>query len=335
MIRLAKKILRFFLIFLGLLLGAIFVFFFLFGAPKENNIRWGVNFSQKHAVNLGLNWKETYLALIDDLRVKNLKVALHWDIIEPENDKYYFPDFDWQVGHAQTRDAKMTVVIGMKTSRWPECHIPQWAKKLSKEEQQAEILDMLEEVVNTYKGIGLIERWQVENEPFFPFGECPWADEEFLAKEIALVKQLDPDRPIVITDSGEGSFWTAAARHGDIVGTTMYRKVWVQQLGFYFTYPLPPTFYWRKAQFIKKFYGKEVIGAELQAEPWGPKLLYDISLEEMGKTMTPERFQKNIAFAKKTGLKEHDLWGAEWWYWMKAKHNDSSYWEEARKLFVP
>ncbi len=54
--------------------------------PAEKII-WGVNFSQKHAELLGLNWKETYAALIDDLGVKNLKVAAQWDLIEQEKDK--------------------------------------------------------------------------------------------------------------------------------------------------------------------------------------------------------------------------------------------------------
>lgn len=310
-----------------------FSYFFVGKAPRAEQIEWGVNFSQKHASNLGLDWQQTFLALIDDLKVKKLKVALHWDLVEPAPNEFSFRDFDWQVGHAQTREAALVPVIGMKTSRWPECHIPEWAKGLLKEEQQQEILQMLEVLVNRYKHIELIEAWQVENEAFFPFGECPWADEEFLAKEVALVKSLDPSRPVIITDSGEGSFWTAPAKYGDVVGSTMYRKVWFGQGGFYITYPFPPVFYWRKAQLIKRLYGKEVIGIELQAEPWGPKLLYDISVEEMMKTMTREQFKKNIEFAKETGFKQHYLWGAEWWYWMKETQDNPSYWEEARKLF--
>ncbi len=63
------------------------------------------------------------------------------------------------------------------------------------------------------------------------------------------------------------------------------------------------------------------------------KLPYDLSLEEQEKSMDFSRFQKNINFAKKTGLKEFYLWGAEWWYWMKTKQNKPEIWEEAKKLF--
>jgi len=328
--RIVKKILLAFLILLLLFAGYLFI-----GEPsRAKEITWGVNFSQKHTENLGLDWKTTYLALLDDLGVKHLKVAAHWDLIEPEEGDYNFEDLDWQIKTADEKGAKLLLVVGMKTGRWPECHIPEWAKNLNKEEQQKEILEMLEKIVLRYRERNSVVMWQVENEPFFPFGECPWVDKNFLKKEIDLVKSLDTQkRPILISDSGEGSFWINAAKLGDIVGTTMYKKVWVRQIGVYLTYPFPPTFYWRKAQLIKKLFGKEVICIELQAEPWGPKLLYESPLEEQEKTMNLERFKANIEFAKKTGLDEFYLWGGEWWYWLKTKQNNPSIWDEARKLF--
>ncbi len=329
-----KKILKEIILIILFLMVLFAIYLFTGSPPQEKNIIWGVNFSQKHAQNLGLNWKETYLALLDDLGIKNLKVAAHWDIIEPEKDKFYFEDLDWQIKEAEGRGGKILLVIGMKTPRWPECHIPDWAKNMSKEEQQERILKLIEKIVLRYQYYLGIKYWQVENESFFPFGECPWVDKEFLKKEVALVKSLDTlNRPVIIADSGEGSFWIQAAKIGDIVGTTMYKKVWVRQIGIYIHYPFPPTFYWRKAEIIKKFFKKEVICVELQAEPWGPKLLYDLSLSEQEKTMNFEQFKRNIEFAKKTGLTEFYLWGGEWWYWMKTKQNQPEIWEEAKKLF--
>ena len=329
-----KKVLKYFL-FGILILLLILIFYFFVGKPAEaEKIIWGVNFSQKHTENLGLDWTTTYLALLDDLGVKHLKVAAQWDLIEPEKDKFYFDDLDWQIKTAEEKGAKLLLVIGMKTGRWPECHIPGWAKNLNKEEQQKEILEMIEEVVLRYRDRASVGAWQVENEPFFPFGECPWVDKNFLKKEIDLVKSLDSQsRPIVISDSGEGSLWVNAAKFGDIVGTTLYKKVWFRQLGNYIYYPFPPIFYWRKAQLIEKIFDKKVIVVELQAEPWGPKLLYESPLEEQEKTMNLERFKANIEFAKKTGLDEFYLWGGEWWYWLKEKQNKPEIWQEAKKLF--
>ena len=329
-----RRILKYFLFGILAFLLLIFCYLFIGTPPQAKEISWGVNFSQKHAQNLGLDWKETYSALLDDLKVKNIKLITHWDLIELNEGKYYFEDLDWQIKKAEEKDARLLLVIGMKTGRWPECHIPEWAKNLNKEEQQKEILEMIEEVVLRYRERVSVWAWQVENEPFFPFGECPWVDKNFLKKEIDLVKSLDSQsRPIVISDSGEGSLWVNAAKFGDIVGTTLYKKVWFRQLGNYIYYPFPPTFYWRKAQLIEKIFNKKVVVIELQAEPWGPKLLYESPLEEQEKTMNLERFKANIEFAKKTGLDEFYLWGGEWWYWLKEKQNKPEIWNEAKKLF--
>ena len=325
-----KKIILSILIFFLL----VIIFFFVGQTKPAEKIIWGVNFSQKHSEFLGLDWQKNYLALIDDLGVKNIKLATYWDLIEPEKDEYRFEDLDWQIKTAEEKEVNLLLVIGMKTPRWPECHIPQWAKELSKERQQEKILDLVETIVLRYRDSKAINMWQVENEPFFPFGDCLWVDKDFLKKEIELVKSLDyQNRKILISDSGEGSFWIQAAKLGDIIGTTMYRKVWVRQLATYITYPFPPIFYWRKAKIIEKLFDKEVICVEMQAEPWGPALLYDSPLEEQEKTMNLEQFRENIEFARKTGLKEFYLWGSEWWYWLKEKQNQPEIWQEAKKLF--
>jgi hypothetical protein len=325
-----KKIMLYILIFLSL----AFLFFFVGKPSVSEDIVWGVNFSHKHAELLGLNWREAYLVLIDDMEVKNIKLATYWDLIEKEQGNYNFEDLDWQIETAQEKGVKLLLTIGMKAPRWPECHLPNWAESMGKEAQQERILALIEKIVSRYSLSPAIAMWQVENEPFFPFGQCQWTDNNFLKKEIALVKYLDSlERPVVISDSGEGSFWIQAARFGDIIGTTMYRKVWFRQLEAYVSYPFPPVFYARKAKIIKELFDKKVINVELQAEPWGPKLLYDSPLSEQEKTMNLEQFRKNIEFAQRTGFDEFYLWGAEWWYWMKEKQNQPEIWQEAKKLF--
>jgi len=164
----------------------IFIILLLFGGflfigkpPQAKEIIFGVNFSQKQASLLGLDWKETYLALLDDLRVRSLKVAAHWDLIEKEEGNFNFEDLDWQIKEAEKRKAKILLVIGMKTTRWPECHIPDWAKNLDKKNQQEKILEIVKKIVLRYNDSKTISYWQVENEPFFRFGECPWVDKKF------------------------------------------------------------------------------------------------------------------------------------------------------------
>ncbi len=328
------KILKYFLITLVILFFLGFYYLFIGHSKPAEDIKWGVNFSQKHSEKLGLDWQEVYLALLNDLRTRNLKISVDWDLIEPEEGNYSFDDLDWQIKKAEERGAKILLVIGMKTGRWPECHIPKWAENLPTKERQEKIIKLLQKLVLKYRESNSIWGWQVENEPFFPFGECPKTDKKFLKKEIDLVKSLDSKkRPVIISDTGELSLWFKPAELSDIVGITMYRKVWSPELNLYISLPYPPVFYWRRVQIIKNFFNKEVVCVELQTEPWVPNLLYNSSIEEQQKTMDLGKFRENIEFAKKTGLDTFYLWGAEWWYWMKEKQNEPEIWNEAKKLF--
>jgi hypothetical protein len=339
-----RKFLKFIFLFLIIAFLILFVFLFM-GSPKEaKDIEWGVNFSQKHAKDLGLNWKETYLALLDDLKVRNLKIAAYWDLIEEEKGVYNFDDLDWQIERAEERGANVILVIGLKSLRWPECHIPDWFSESSKEEKNQKLLEYVEKIVSRYENSFAVQAWQIENEPFFSFGECPNMDSFMLAKEINTAKINDgKKRPIIVSDSGEFSLWFGAAQYADIVGITMYRKTWFvppgfdsgnsEKDGFYWSYPFQPVFYKRKADLVKSLFDKEVWCVELQAEPWGPKLLYDLSIEQQKETMNLDIFRQNINFAKRTGLSKFYLWGGEWWYWMKKIQGDSRIWDEARNLF--
>lgn len=316
-------------------LGIIFIAYFFVGfANPAKNMTWGVNFSVKQAEFLKLDSKETYLAILKDLGAKNIKISVYWDLIEKEKGVYDFSELDWQMKEAEKNNANVILAVGMKVPRWPECHLPTWARDLNKDEQQAEILNMLQEVVSRYKDSSSLSMWQVENEPLLKFGACPWIDEEFLKKEVSFVKSLDSKHKIIITDSGELSMWLKASQAGgDVIGVTTYKKVWQQQVHTYMSYVFPPVYYNRRADIVKNFYNQKVIGVELQAEPWCANSIMNSSLEEQEKTMNLKQFKNNVQFAKDTGIDTFYFWGAEWWYYMKKNYNDSSIWDEAKKLF--
>ncbi|MCK9578037.1 cellulase family glycosylhydrolase [bacterium] len=312
----------------------ILVYFFVGSAKPANKITWGVNFSVKQTDFLGLDSKETYLALLDELNFKNVKISVHWDELQPNSlYDYNFDDIDWQIREAEKRNVNVVLAIGMKTPRWPECHLPQWVRNQNKSEQQESITRMVTALVERYKGLKAITAWQVENEPFLNFGACPWYDKEFLKKEIKLVKDIDPSRPVIVTDSGEIGFWFEPASAGaDIVGVTTYRRVWQDSLKFYFDYFFPPVYYQRRAELVNLVFKKHVIGTELQAEAWCPNSIINASLEEQEQTMSLEKFKDTVKFAKNTGIDTFYFWGGEWWYWLKKNHNRPEIWEEAKKL---
>ncbi len=326
---------KFIVILAILFIIAIIIFWRLDFSEPSHSMVFGVTFSQPQAEYLGLDWQKTYLSILDDLKVKHLRLLAYWDQLEEEEGKFDFSDLDWQVAQARQRSAKIIMTIGRRLPHWPECHTPAWAANLSEKEQQEKILKMLETVVSHYKKQSGVIMWQVDNEPLINwFGQCPPADKEFTKQEIALVKNLD-FRPVLITDSGELGWWRPAARLGDYFGTTMYRVVWNKYIGYWnYKYLFPPAFYQLKA-WLAGVYAPGIIISELQAEPWLRESIEKIPLEEQQHSMDTQKFKEIISFARRTGFSQSYLWGVEYWYWLKEKKGDASLWEAARELWQP
>lgn len=333
---------KIFHIFIRILLGIIvllvaIIAYGLWASPVKEEKTFGVTFATPFAEKFGMDAREVYIAILDDLKVRKIRLPVYWDKIEMSKGVYNFEDLDWQIEEARKRDAKIILTIGRKLPRWPECHQPRWAlEKNDSEFEREKLLNFMEVVVNRYKENSALFAWQIENEPFLPFGDnCPLFDSDFLDQEIELVKRVDPAHPIIITDSGELSIWIRAAKRADIFGSTMYRQIWNENLGF-FTYPLPPEFFRVKLSITKLFAGeKPVMISELQGEPWGPHQLYEehlFPLESQYKQLDVERFKEYISYAKKSGFDEFYLWGVEWWYFQKTYRNQPGYWNEAKKL---
>ncbi len=337
MFKFILKIIIVFIILSVIFLAGFLIYLFTGKAPVVEEINFGVTFSQYFAEQMDFDWKEMYLAILDELGVKKLRLVAYWQKVEPEQGKYSFEDLDWQIEEAGKRDVEVILVIGRKVPRWPECHIPEWAYQLNESKQQEELLSLISEIVRHYQGNETIKVWQVENEPFLiGFGECPEFNKEFLEKEINLVRELDTDkRPILLTASGELSSWTQPASRADIFGTTLYRIVWSDVFERHVEYPIPAVFYYKRAQLTKLLTGVDkAIIVELQAEPWNHLMIWETTPEEQDKTMNLEKFKEIIEYTKQTGFEEAYLWGAEWWYWLKEKHNINTLWLEAQKLWV-
>jgi len=331
--KIIKKIIFIFIILLLLILfiGVVFI-----RRPSgiTENIEWNISFSKPYAQDLGLDWQQTYLDILDELKPKSLRLPIYWQDIETQAGIYSFEDYDWMIEEAKKRNVRLILAIGRKLPRWPECHVPIWASGLEDKSQQKRALDLIPKIVERYRKLDNLYLWQIENEPFLPFGNCPKLDSGFLDQEISLVRSLDNEHKIMITDSGELSLWIFSAKRADIFGTTMYRTIYNKYIGK-FKYPLPPKFFWVKTNFIHLFYpNKKIIVSELQGEPWGPKLNYEMPLEEQLKYMNFSQFRDNIEYAKKVGFPEVYLWGVEWWYWLKEKHNYGEFWEYGKEIIA-
>ena len=189
---------------------------------------------------------------------------------------------------------------------------------------------MIEATINHYKNSQAIERWQVENEPFFPFGNCVQLTQAQFTERVDLVRRLDPTRPIQVTVSGEIGPWTVETKTADVLGISLYRLTWNDLFG-YFMYPLFPEYYYARAQLAKKEVAR-VIVAELQAEPWFPEPLARRTLAQWYQTFDADMFLNNLKFVEDAHLPEVYLWGAEWWVLLK-QNGDERLWEVAEEVF--
>ena len=317
---------------LGLVL-LLFAFFNLPSSAPREDVSLGMTFSSRYATGLGLDWKETYLALLDDVGVKKMRLPVYWDLVEKEQGTYDYADVDWQLAEARKRGVDVILTVGLKVPRWPECHIPEWAREDDAVRRKG-ILHFIMQTVGRYQNDPSVSTWQVENEPFLPFGICPAFDVSFLEQEVALVKAMDQSRPVLLTDSGELSLWLGAASRGDKFGTTLYRDIYSKKVGGYFTYPIGPNFFHFKAWLVRTFaHQNNLMVIELQAEPWANGWVVDVPLPEQFKTMNENKLRDNVRYAKQVGFSEVYLWGGEWWYWMKVQKGYPAVWETGKELF--
>ena len=316
------------------LLGGV-VYLALTIRPIPDDITYGVSFSTMHAEELGLDWRGTYLAVLDDLKVRNLRIPAYWPRVEAQRDVYRWEELDFQLAEAQKRDAHVVLAVGRRLPRWPECHIPDWAQKLSWEEQKEELRGYITAVVQRYKEFPAVVYWQVENEPYlsaFAYEHCGELDEAFLEEEIALVRSLD-SRPVLVTDSGNLGTWTGPYRNGDAFGTSLYMYFWNPDIGQFKT-KLPAFVYRSKERLMELLYGsKPTFLIELSLEPWLVEPTVNAPLETQLSRMDIDKFEEIIQYAAQTSFSTQYLWGAEWWYYLKEKKTHPEFWEAAKKLY--
>lgn len=313
---------------------SIAAFLYLIQLWPSKHITWGVSYSPVQATSLGLDPKATYSDMLRTLQPKKVRLMTYWDTVEAERGKFTFSDIDAMLKEAGDHHTQILLVVGLKQPRWPECHSPSWYTSLSSEDKQKATLSYIRAMVEHAKASSAVVAWQVENEPFFDFGpNCPTIQRSFLKQEVALVKSLD-SRPVLVTDSGELGFWLPVATTGaDYFGSTMYRTVHNQRYG-YITYPIPPLAFRLKAGLLRLLvYPKQIVGVELQAEPWFLSDAVHTNIDEQKKLMNKDIFEKNIAYARAVGFADNYLWGVEWWYWLSRNYNDNSMLVRAKQLF--
>jgi hypothetical protein len=297
----------------------------------------GISFVADYAQSLGLNPHQTFDAILNDLHVKNVRLVSYWSDIESEPGKYNFSELDWEFHQAQSHGAKVSLAIGLRQPRWPECHEPSWVDLESTSVWEPQLFQFIATVINRYKNNPALDSYQLENEYFLSaFGLCTNDSRQRLIDEANLVGKLDPKHTLIISRSQNSVGWPVGAPSGGEYAISIYRRVWTPVLGRYIEYPYPAWYYAFLAGIEKIWSGKDTIIHELQAEPWGPhgQTIPELSLFEQNKSFNTTSLKTTVAFAKATGMKTMYLWGAEYWYYRLATLHDPSVWNTAEQIFA-
>ena len=322
-------------------------------------VRVGTTFSPLQCEYLGLDWKKTYLAILE-LEFDIVRLGAYWSEIEKEKDVYDFSSLDWQIEEARKKRMPVVLTVGMKAPRWPEYFIPDWALEKARLSFGADIskneflkkrtLKLIKKVVVRYKNDPAIRYWQVENEPLNRIGEKHWfIGRDFLKQEVELVRSLDNKaRPVLLTTATYPHWFLRtisrlSVRHDpvkeclglcDIIGFNVYptvgHKLW--SAGFYFRATRRGMErYFSNLIDLAKNNGKKVWITELQAEPWEPgHLVY--KPEEMPVTASPEVTAERFRAFRKLGAGTILLWGAEYWLYRLERYGATRWLEMLKDL---
>ncbi len=296
----------------------------------------GVSFIPDYATSLGLNPQKTMSALIN-IGVKQFRLTSYWSDGEPTEGSYNFSQLDWEFKLAQQAHARITLTLGLRQPRWPECHQPTWTNNESTKVWESQLYNYMTAVINRYKNSPSLANYQLENEYFLKgFGDCTNFSRSRLVAEYNLIKRNDPNHQIIIGRSNNALGMPIGKPQPDLFSISIYRRVWDANVTHrYLEYPFPSWYFSFLAGMQKIFLHKNMVIDEMQAEAWPPngQTIPQTSLKEQNKSMNSTILLSDFNYAKATGMKSIDMWGAEYWYYRLVKLHDPSLWNIAKKEY--
>lgn len=299
-------------------------------------LQMGVSFVPDYATSLGLEPQATMDGLLN-LGIKHFRLVSYWSDIEQTKGQYDFSQLDWQFKKAEAAHAKISLSIGLRQPRWPECHMPDWATNQPVSEWQPQLQKFMGATIERYKNSPSLQSYQLENEYFnTAFGGCTNFDRNRLIAEYNQVKKADPVHPVIISRSNNDVGIPINEPKPDLYGVSVYKRVWDAGVTHrYLEYPFPAWFYGFLAAAQKINDGRDMVIHEMQAEAWAPngKSITEISLAEQNKSLDATRLKGRFDYAKATGIRQIDFWGGEYWYYRLTVLHDPSLWQVARQEF--
>lgn len=306
---------------------------------SDTPLTLGASFIPDYAEQLGVDPQATLHAMLTDLNIKHLRLVSYWSDVEPTQGHFDFSTLDWEFAQADAAHAQVSLSIGLRQPRWPECHPPSWVDTSKPDSQWEPALNQyLQAVVERYRNNPALQSYQLENEYFLKaFGQCQNFDRNRLISELSLVKQLDTKHPVIIARSNNALGVPLGQPTPDEFGVSVYKRVWDQTITRrYFEYPFPAWFYGFLAGAEEIVTGKNTVIHELQAEPWPPygESLGQTSIAVQNESLSPQRLKDRFQYGEATGIRQIDLWGAEFWYYRMVNQHDPDLWNVAKQDYA-
>jgi endo-1,4-beta-mannosidase len=306
----------------------------------------GTTFSHTHLEQLKID-PSIALKELKSLGIKLVRLGVYWNEVEKTPGKYSYYNVEKLVNYCEKENIKVLLTVGMKAPRYPEFYIPDWVLNKSASKRLAKLnkndrflyghcMKLIEKTITHFKDSPAIIAWQIENEPLDPSGPKWWKiGKDFLEKEVALARRIDPKRKIVVNLWGneltKRKLYKTDVEFADIVGLDLYLRRPAPILKWFHKY-IGPLDSFNKIKIISNDIhkqGKQVWITELQAEPWEPDEI--LTKKKNPPSFLPKHFKSNISYASKLGPEAIILWGFEYWYWKKI-NGDDRYWKSAKDI---
>jgi hypothetical protein len=325
--------------------------------------RLGISFRPLQAEGFGLEPRAALTALLEH-PFQVVRLAALWNRMEPAADAFEPSHLDWQVESAERAGKQVIIAVGaVKNLGYPEFFVPEHhlPKPLpegslvgaaSHPELLAAALSFVRRVVERYGGHESVVAWQVEHEAVDPLGvEHSWRlTADFVKREMAEVKLLDPARPILLNGflpmsapvaaqqwwrtRDQGDSLTLAEKAADIVGVDFYPCHALGAVGGFTAYMNAREHAWpgrvRRVVEHVAANGRRLMISEGQAEPWEAVTTPPSPAGRAMSSCPPERVIENynrclvMAREARGALDAYLFWGAEYWL-LRQQEGDESY----------
>jgi diadenosine tetraphosphatase ApaH/serine/threonine PP2A family protein phosphatase len=263
--------------------------------------RAGISFRPLQAEGLGLDPRATLAALLEH-PYELIRLAALWNRMEPAPGAFDPSHLDWQVEAAERAGKQVILAVGaVKNFGYPEFFVPKHrlaaplpegtlVSEVSHPELLEAAVEFVAQVVERYSGRPSIVAWQVEHEAVDPLGvEHSWRlATGFVKREMAEVRRLDPNRPILLNGflamsapvaaqqwrrtRDQGDSLSLAEEAADIIGVDAYPCHALGEAGGFTAYLDAGKHAWRERarRVVKRAAtrGRRLMISEGQAEPW-------------------------------------------------------------------